>query len=1430
MKVLSTWSRDQQELDLAAPEFYTQMVNFSNSFRGKFTKNKVVNVNGTLPITSINAPTKFKAYLVIAVGIRIFVIGIEGDILAKQIAVYEVTFNTKLTVATYTLVTKITNSLVEQLDIYFTATGHEETQKVSKVYLNIVQKQDSKFVTSEGFTLFIRNNVVTIMNDSCVEISLSPCKFSNIIVGKLGIGSYRYAYRLVAKNGYTSNWSPYTKQVDLLFKYPYGLTGTAPIDIVEDYQKIISSGFGIQIQVTVAAEYISTGFTHMEILRMYTYNPDMQPIYEIINVLELVEGDITITNIDNYRVISVVTPLDAKLKKFPYKYALSAVYKNYTFIGNILEPEIFPNIDMRAYQFLINSSMRKITQSSQNLPTLPIGSYTLSSTDFTKVISDTTGQEITLPVKRDTDTQIYGYAPGTDIPGAMGTNIAVVFSYEYVNAKWDKYTYKLIELENSPADFRCVQHDSVYRLGIVFRTFAGKETPVYYIGDIQTPTMTTEVYHNMFNHSNPDGVDYSNIDVDGHRLVKKLTMKVVVTLPKPPVYKYARVVYVKRQKSDIKNVGMGISFQRAVMDGTNKAHSEAIHFLNTAISSTPFETVTQAVFVPERSYDAFSLDNQQLILKVLGTVSSWSDEKRTHYSPKMRFRIPWRYPNSIHAPYGYEMLFKQHTPLQGESNKNTFGSAGTSMYEYANLQHSDWNLQNAPEAIRPFARTELGKCLIGGRVGTLIDIGSNTTVDPNLPNIIVLQQAPIREKTGYLNLETETFEPFSDWVEIFISNENPNIRVARLTTYGDAFVGIYVAQCTQYLASPQPMKHINYSDSSIPVATPAETSYWGVFVESLVNVQRGSISYETLYEMDNTKLTYLRDTNNTKFDQVFLGVSIIDNEYAQNSLTDDPEHANFDFELPDFYAINSVYNKLLSDAVYFIQSSVADGSTVFPTMIRYSDPKVLGEFYDSWLTFRTNNFAELTSIYGQLTALIVFQEKLLAFQDRTIHMLWINETMQTVTTTGETLALGMGDLLGADGGKVSTIIVTNVGCPLGTQFIESQSSLYWLDPLNRHIYRFTGQGAPIPITLLNGITDLFVDTINKDTRLLGVYDGTTSDVYLTIVNTENGLLTRDYMFTIGWLAPNQLTCTGDTSNLNIVVGQVVIITHAYPKILGKVLEITSTYVRFATFNSNDNYYLLQGSNINLLIHKEKLKAFTIVYNELDSTFKYITTMHAGFYMKHARELFVIKFTEDAAVPIGTDGAQLYKLSDKAKNTFFGERHPSKVSFIVKVPNTAKGSSFIKWVSEFDAKDIPGNIGFNTSTTKTFSAISASELKEVTDVIPLIPKNASYLEHYPDGQNSNMNLDDPQPSASLPMLFTDENSINYPAGYNCENRLNTWTANIPFIRSYADVNSIISAEPLPDNPIYESLRNEWILITLYYFPSNATDIIKLNKIE
>ena len=125
----------------------------------------------------------------------------------------------------------------------------------------------------------------------------------------------------------------------------------------------------------------------------------------------------------------------------------------------------------------------------------------------------------------------------------------------------------------------------------------------------------------------------------------------------------------------------------------------------------------------------------------------------------------------------------------------------------------------------------------------------------------------------------------------------------------------------------------------------------------------------------------------------------------------------------------------------------------FDFRIAYSDTKDDSELIDSWRNFRPLNFKDLEGTQGPINKLATVGENMIFLQDRGVGILKISPLSTTLDQTGTSIVLGKGETI-ADFQYFSR----TTGLKNTYAAVTTGSSVYWLDEIEKNLYKIGGKG------------------------------------------------------------------------------------------------------------------------------------------------------------------------------------------------------------------------------------------------------------------------------------------------------------------------------------------------------------------------------------
>lgn len=159
----------------------------------------------------------------------------------------------------------------------------------------------------------------------------------------------------------------------------------------------------------------------------------------------------------------------------------------------------------------------------------------------------------------------------------------------------------------------------------------------------------------------------------------------------------------------------------------------------------------------------------------------------------------------------------------------------------------------------------------------------------------------------------------------------------------------------------------------------------------------------------------------------------------------------------NFNLFNPVYNQRNNIFTYY--SDTLKGGT-YQQYVNYDNEVILSltknntENIDNWTLITQSSVVDLDGVNGGLTKLELWNDKLLAFQEKAINYIPFNARVAIEATDGVPIEI-------ANSGKVDTpMVMTNkIGCQNKWSVCGTNHYLYFIDNYNQGIYRLGGEGG-----------------------------------------------------------------------------------------------------------------------------------------------------------------------------------------------------------------------------------------------------------------------------------------------------------------------------------------------------------------------------------
>lgn len=162
-----------------------------------------------------------------------------------------------------------------------------------------------------------------------------------------------------------------------------------------------------------------------------------------------------------------------------------------------------------------------------------------------------------------------------------------------------------------------------------------------------------------------------------------------------------------------------------------------------------------------------------------------------------------------------------------------------------------------------------------------------------------------------------------------------------------------------------------------------------------------------------------------------------------------PESYTFVQTTP-LYQYNTVYSQESTAQFYVNVPDTVSEETTFDCMVKVSNTKLNGELQDSFTLFPVNDFIEVNSKHGELTAIANVNDRLLFWQENAFGILSVNDRSLIQDSSGTALVLGTGGVLDR-----YDYLSESVGASSHLHVCLSIAGVYWLYLKDKSLYRFT---------------------------------------------------------------------------------------------------------------------------------------------------------------------------------------------------------------------------------------------------------------------------------------------------------------------------------------------------------------------------------------
>jgi len=517
--------------------------------------------------------------------------------------------------------------------------------------------------------------------------------------------------------------------------------------------------------------------------------------------------------------------------------------------------------------------------------------------------------------------------------------------------------------------------------------------------------------------------------------------------------------------------------------------------------------------------------------------------------------------------------------------------------------------------------------------------------------------------------------------------------------YGDTFVNRYKYFHATWIHIPE--LEAEYPGGVIDPNNPASLKIYSAahiidtIVESSINLK---LRHDDFYSIGNSNIDAIQVQEE--------GLTLTDSRVLKLGDGRETQH-NAIVDISPTYLYNSVYSSINKTKLAIQLPADRLKNYVADTMIRYSEKKISGELYDSWLDFKANNYSTLDANYGSLNYMVRLNDNVFVFQDNAVVALSISPTVQTTTDSGLPVVLGKGDIIHSH-----QYLSTNVGIQKCNEAVVSVSFIYWIDLNRKKLYRF-GEGIQ-SISDIKGVSSYFKQTLNKNTRFLGVYDNSRTCVMLSIVNDSIGVKYDDNTFTVS-VGFEFTYLTGDTTNVIMETGLIYKLNTSSGK--------EGTYRLTGIYETNLEFEYLYGDEFinadKVYMHKfiDLKNNYTMVFNEPLNLFIGFETFIPDLYLKTPKGFMT-----------SNNANLLYEHNLGEYGEYYGITYPLMFEYVLNPQSSNAYYEAIELINELTTgeRKLEGKSNYIGIENRTITEIRGITNTQQSEYIDLFVKNSTAM--------------------------------------------------------------------------------------------------------
>lgn len=178
-------------------------------------------------------------------------------------------------------------------------------------------------------------------------------------------------------------------------------------------------------------------------------------------------------------------------------------------------------------------------------------------------------------------------------------------------------------------------------------------------------------------------------------------------------------------------------------------------------------------------------------------------------------------------------------------------------------------------------------------------------------------------------------------------------------------------------------------------------------------------------------------------------------------------------------------------------NKTAGETSTYDTRIQYSNRKTNNESIDSWMDFKSNNFLDVDSRFGEITDIKLFKDKLMFWQNNAAGILSTNERTILQNTDDASIILGDGSVLQ----RFDYISQIYGQKPNQHTACSTNSNMYWWDEYRKEILHYAEGYTTVPLSTVKFVKNYISERTPVDVPTIS-YDVDNNEVICHVVTDD----------------------------------------------------------------------------------------------------------------------------------------------------------------------------------------------------------------------------------------------------------------------------------------------------------------------------------------